>query len=74
MLDSCDQSRNNKAGGKNTYVKRKFFDHVLTREHCEIEKNYKVVCRNKELLMSGGRSAKSILFISSDANDFCLNS
>lgn len=44
---------------------------ILTREHCIVDKTYKVVCRNKELFLEG-RQLKNVLFVASDAKDACL--
>lgn len=49
----------------------KFFDIILAREHCIIDKQMKVACRNKEIFLEG-RSIKNILFIGTDLKDSML--
>ena len=44
---------------------------ILTREHCIVDKQVKLICRNKEIL-TDGRSLKNILFITNDIKDGCL--
>lgn len=66
------QSRSKSRSATNKAVKKKqFFDIILTREHCVIDKSIKVICRNKDLFLEG-RSIKNLLFISNDLKDSLL--
>lgn len=52
-------------------ITEKFFDIILTREHCINDKSVKVAIRNKDLLLEG-RSIKNLLFIGTDLKDAML--
>ena len=45
-----------------------FFEVILNKEHCLMDKHMRVVCRKKEIFLDG-RNAKNILFISNDFKD-----
>lgn len=49
-------------------ISEKFFDFILTREQCVMDKQIKFAYRNREIFLEN-RSLKNVVFISSDLKD-----
>lgn len=71
LVDATQNKRQRKHSIVSKEAQKQFFDIILTKEHCIINKAYRVICRNKELLLDG-RSLKNILFIANEVKDTCL--
>ena len=52
-------------------ITEKFFDIILTREHCILDKQVRGAIRNKDLLLEG-RSLKNLVFLVTDPRDSML--
>lgn len=52
-------------------ITEKFFDIILTRDHCILDKQVKIAIRNKELLLEG-RNTKHLIFLVNDLRDSLL--